>query len=288
MANKKQVQEMTQTLTKRGKNKSKAAALCILALAVVGAIVYCLAGGGAKEDTRKLTPNERAVKILKRLPAETREAWLCETLELVYMEDNSNALNGNGHARQGALYMGRDGKSHDFQAAITKGGDKLATLNACLSAGADKMTIVRAFPAVVEKLCLRIAKRHLDSLSAYRREAWLAEVCGLYHTPDGTRSAYGEVRTLKTCALFPVHYISIDSNSGVFCDTDGKVHSVSEDDGMWNSIQSRWISLYICYNLIGGEKIADLYRSTVESLRARNPLASPSKPKSLPSLLYKR
>lgn len=288
MANEKQVQDMVQSLTRKGKSKTKVAALCFLALAVVGAIVYCLAGGGAKEDIRKLTPGERAVKILKRLPAETREAWLCETLELVYMEDNSNALKGDGHARQGALYMGSDGKSHDFQAAITKGGDKLAALNGCLSAGADKMSIVRAFPALVEKLCLRIAKRHLDSLSAYRREAWLAEVCGLYHSPNGTRSAYGEVRTLKTGGLFPVSYISIDSNSGVFCDTSGKVHSVSEDDGMWNSIQSRWITLYICYNLIGGDKIADLFRSTVSSLRSRNPLAAPYKPKGLPSLLYKR
>ena len=234
--------------------------------------------------------NLPSVTALSKMPSDTREAWLAECIGLCFMPDNSPILAPNKWTKQGALYIGSDGKEHKFWEERKKGEAFWGPASRNATEG-NKPLIVRSFSAQVRQMVQQMLRYHYARLSEFMREAWLAEIGGCIYMPDGTS---GSIYTRLTYEIIsPTGYKTATRSylhpKAKFRDSKGAEHNLTERTTYWRkgntSDTVSWDIMHTCAGLLGTKEVEALFANELTLLRKNNPEAAKHPAPVLPSLL---
>lgn len=171
-----------------------------------------------------------AVEPWREMTQIQREAFLVERAELCYMPDASNCFDERGWLKNGAKFIGTDGKEHDFHVECRSSQPGKWERAASKSRQEGREKIVEALKEEVIALRLAAFVYHLKTLSPLKRQALLSKMLGIYFKKDGGYDAFNtEKRWIYRDAMF--------------VNTEGEVNSfitVKEQGGQFEKPTAEW------------------------------------------------
>ena len=211
------------------------------------------------------------VAILKQMPADAREAWICEALGICFTPEGGKALDEQRKVKEGSLYIGSDGKTHDFWTSQRKATATWEHLSKIARTAQDKKYACGALSELVTQMLLHSIKYHMEKLPDLIRDIWLVETGGLYYMADGSRSAYpGRLYPLYMGNGFDVRY-KMEDREARFRDSKGEEHSQNDRRPYMVTCDHSWRILKLCACMLGTDKAINVYPERLEILRKNNP-----------------
>lgn len=214
------------------------------------------------ESKKQLT---QALSALKALPRPTREAILADLLGLTFTASGNSAKGANGEQSGFSLFIGTDGKRHEYWLEARKvNSGKWAEVWELVSRN-SKEAVLAPYAKDITRLVLRNAKYHLSNMPELLRDAWLAYTADMLYLPGGQNAYTGEeFYTIDNGTRLTVK--AYDPRA-TFTDTTGQQRIAKELVTLNNKLWfRRWLILSNCAQLVGKEDILNLLPKELELL----------------------
>ena len=208
-----------------------------------------------------------------RMPAQSRDAFLCEQLGLCFAADGSKVMGhdkGPNTAASKAFFVGRSGRPLPFMQAYkgtpvwSKCYDKNVPIDQT-KPGA----LLSFFKKDVDRVVLNTAKYLMNEMPDDLRWSLLAMLDRKLYYQDG-RSASEKKHEFSLDCDIKVSYYGEDFQNSYFVGANGeeaKVEDVRRKEGRWERY-NRWYCIVLrCANLVGNKDILALFPEEVKAMR---------------------
>lgn len=227
------------------------------------------------------------VARLKNISSQAREAWFAHIFGICFMPDLSSAYDGM-KVKGGARYVGSDGEEHDYWSAMIQAQNMWTQLIADARDNKVRLEAAQAFPELVTQMLRHTAQHHLKAMPELTREAWLAEISGLYFAPNVAQSAYsGGFDHTTMDGGFRVPYMNFRPGSS-FRDSKGTVRGWTIRRFDWDKWVRYWNTLQLCAYMIGIEQTTSVVPELMATLRKNATEASKYPYKWVPPAIEKK
>ena len=208
-----------------------------------------------------------------KMPAQSRDAFLCEQLGLCFAADGSKVMGhdkGPNTTASKAFFVGRSGRPLPFMRAYkgtpvwSKCYDKNVPIDQT-KPGA----LLSFFKKDVDRVVLNTAKYLMNEMPDDLRWSLLAMLDRKLYYQDG-RSASEKKHEFSLDCDIKVSYYGEDFQNSYFVGANGeeaKVEDVRRKEGRWERY-NRWYCIVLrCANLVGNKDILALFPEEVKAMR---------------------
>lgn len=212
---------------------------------------------------------KQCVQTIKALPRATREAIFADQLGLCYMLNGEPAYDSRRWVRNKALYIGSDGKEHDFYQAVNQIGGHSWQRNVDIIEDLGRDNVFHSFTGDITKIISRTAAWHLKNMPPVLREAWLAEAGGLLFLPSGDKAYTGSTAKLELDSGTTVSFKGYDENAA-FAASSGEVYLRANDSRLasdWHLWEERFNAVTLCAQLVGPKDVLSRFSKDLSTLR---------------------